>query len=187
MEEKKSPSTLYSLQLISDILSSNYFIYTVTNSCCIHAFLKVLKELGRLVSETLGQTELVKEDQAVPFLNQLLTHVPCLMSLCCMLQATTASCTGQEECREVGPKNSLQEPPLPPKGEQAVESKVNCLLVQYAIVIFSLLSPTQTTPARKPTRVKDDSFFGAFQGLSLDGLMGDSNGSPAAGDQCKVM
>lgn len=47
---------------------------------------------------------------------------------------------------------------------------------------------------RKPTPAKDDSFFGAFQGLSLDGLMGATNASPAvtapgagAGDQCKVM
>lgn len=54
--------------------------------------------------------------------------------------------------------------------------------------------PRQTTPARKPAPVKDDSLFGAFQGLSLDGLMGGSGGSPAmaapaaaGGDQCKVM
>ncbi|KAG7225487.1 hypothetical protein INR49_027482 [Caranx melampygus] len=37
----------------------------------------------------------------------------------------------------------------------------------------------QTTPARKPAPPKDDSFFGAFQGLSLDGLMGGTNGSSA--------
>ncbi|XP_033182161.1 uncharacterized protein si:ch211-81a5.8 [Anabas testudineus] len=52
--------------------------------------------------------------------------------------------------------------------------------------------PRHTTPARKPAAAKDDSFFGAFQGLSLDGLVGGTNGSPAvaapaAGDQCKVM
>uniref|UniRef100_A0A3B4Y235 Uncharacterized protein n=1 Tax=Seriola lalandi dorsalis TaxID=1841481 RepID=A0A3B4Y235_SERLL len=53
--------------------------------------------------------------------------------------------------------------------------------------------PRQTTTARKPASAKDDSFFGAFQGLSLDGLMGGTNGSPAAApaaagaDQCKVM
>lgn len=50
----------------------------------------------------------------------------------------------------------------------------------------------RTTPARKTASAKDDSFFGAFQGLSLEGLMGDGSGSPAfaapaAGDQCKVM
>lgn len=47
----------------------------------------------------------------------------------------------------------------------------------------------QTTSARKPAPAKNDSFYGAFQGLSLDGLMGGSSGSPAvaAGDQCKVM
>lgn len=50
-----------------------------------------------------------------------------------------------------------------------------------------------TTPARRPAQAKDESFFGAFQGLSLDGLVGGVNGSaavaaPAAGgDQCKVM
>uniref|UniRef100_A0A3Q3GZ08 Uncharacterized protein n=1 Tax=Labrus bergylta TaxID=56723 RepID=A0A3Q3GZ08_9LABR len=47
---------------------------------------------------------------------------------------------------------------------------------------------------RKAAPMKDDSFFGAFQGLSLDGLMGGSNGSSAVaapsaagGDACKVM
>lgn len=47
----------------------------------------------------------------------------------------------------------------------------------------------QTTSARKPAPAKNDSFYGAFQGLSLDGLMGGSSGSSAvaAGDQCKVM
>uniref|UniRef100_A0A3P8SL35 Uncharacterized protein n=1 Tax=Amphiprion percula TaxID=161767 RepID=A0A3P8SL35_AMPPE len=51
----------------------------------------------------------------------------------------------------------------------------------------------QTTAARKPAPVKDDSFFGAFQGLSLDGLVGGASGLPAAapaaggGDPCKVM
>uniref|UniRef100_A0A671U455 Uncharacterized protein n=1 Tax=Sparus aurata TaxID=8175 RepID=A0A671U455_SPAAU len=38
---------------------------------------------------------------------------------------------------------------------------------------------SQSTPARKPAPAKDDSFFGAFQGLSLDGLMGGNTGSPA--------
>lgn len=56
--------------------------------------------------------------------------------------------------------------------------------------------PRQTTTVRKPAAAsaaaKDDSFFGAFQGLSLDGLMGGTNGSAvtapsAGGDQCKVM
>ncbi|TKS88361.1 hypothetical protein D9C73_023209 [Collichthys lucidus] len=56
--------------------------------------------------------------------------------------------------------------------------------------------PRQTTAARKPATAKDDSFFGAFQGLSLDGLMGGNNASnnnhhhhaaPAGGDPCKVM
>ncbi|XP_036949560.1 uncharacterized protein si:ch211-81a5.8 [Acanthopagrus latus] len=55
--------------------------------------------------------------------------------------------------------------------------------------------PRQSTPARKPAPAKDESFFGAFQGLSLDGLMGGNTGSPAfaspaaagGGDPCKVM
>ncbi|XP_075306507.1 uncharacterized protein LOC142368268 [Odontesthes bonariensis] len=52
--------------------------------------------------------------------------------------------------------------------------------------------PRHTNAARKPAPGKHDSFFGAFQGLSLDGLMGGTGGSPAVaagagGDQCKVM
>ncbi|KAK2830530.1 hypothetical protein Q5P01_018461 [Channa striata] len=50
--------------------------------------------------------------------------------------------------------------------------------------------PRHTTPVRKPAPAKDDSFFGAFQGLSLDGLVGGTNGSsaaPSAGDQCSLM
>ncbi|CAG10854.1 unnamed protein product [Tetraodon nigroviridis] len=51
----------------------------------------------------------------------------------------------------------------------------------------------RSTPAKKPAQVKDESFFGAFQGLSLEGLGGNGHGSPggaapvAPGDQCKVM
>ncbi|XP_039977135.1 uncharacterized protein si:ch211-81a5.8 [Xiphias gladius] len=52
----------------------------------------------------------------------------------------------------------------------------------------------RTTTARKPAPAKDDSFFGAFQGLSLDELIGGTSGSPAVGpsaaggsDQCKIM
>ncbi|XP_074469966.1 uncharacterized protein LOC141754638 [Sebastes fasciatus] len=52
--------------------------------------------------------------------------------------------------------------------------------------------PRHTTSARRSA--KDESFFGAFQGLSLDGLMGGSTRSPAismapagGGDQCNVM
>uniref|UniRef100_A0A3B5JX73 Uncharacterized protein n=1 Tax=Takifugu rubripes TaxID=31033 RepID=A0A3B5JX73_TAKRU len=40
--------------------------------------------------------------------------------------------------------------------------------------MYCLFYPCQATPARKSA--KDDSFFGAFQGLSLEGLMGSSNG-----------
>ncbi|XP_061680840.1 uncharacterized protein si:ch211-81a5.8 [Syngnathoides biaculeatus] len=47
--------------------------------------------------------------------------------------------------------------------------------------------PRQTTTTRKPA-AKKDSLFGAFQGLSLDSVMGGVNASAAAGgDQCKVM
>ncbi|XP_041663888.1 uncharacterized protein si:ch211-81a5.8 isoform X2 [Cheilinus undulatus] len=52
----------------------------------------------------------------------------------------------------------------------------------------------RTASARKSAPVKDESFFGAFQGLSLDSMMGGSTGSPgiaatsaAGGDPCKVM
>lgn len=54
--------------------------------------------------------------------------------------------------------------------------------------------PRQTPTPRKPAATaKDESFFGAFQGLSLDGLMGGSTTSSSvsaagvSGDQCKVM
>uniref|UniRef100_A0A3B3U1G9 Uncharacterized protein n=1 Tax=Poecilia latipinna TaxID=48699 RepID=A0A3B3U1G9_9TELE len=53
--------------------------------------------------------------------------------------------------------------------------------------------PRHTPAARKPAATKDDSFFGAFQGLSLDGLTGGAAGShalsasAAGGEQCKVM
>lgn len=66
----------------------------------------------------------------------------------------------------------------------------------YRNVIISIaLVLQQSTPARKPAPAKDESFFGAFQGLSLDGLMGGNTGSPAfaspaaagGGDPCKVM
>lgn len=51
----------------------------------------------------------------------------------------------------------------------------------------------QKTTTRKPAAKKEDSLFGAFRGLSLDGVMGGVNGSAAAaaaaagGDQCSVM
>ncbi|XP_054620077.1 uncharacterized protein si:ch211-81a5.8 isoform X1 [Dunckerocampus dactyliophorus] len=54
--------------------------------------------------------------------------------------------------------------------------------------------PRQRSAARKAEAAakKDDSLFGAFQGLSLDGVLGAINGPPAAaagggGDPCKVM
>ncbi|MEQ2237864.1 hypothetical protein ILYODFUR_027504 [Ilyodon furcidens] len=52
--------------------------------------------------------------------------------------------------------------------------------------------PRHTPAAKKHAPTKDDSFFGAFQGLSLDGLTGGAAGSPVVsaaggGDQCKVM
>ncbi|KAJ0003453.1 hypothetical protein NQD34_008551 [Periophthalmus magnuspinnatus] len=51
--------------------------------------------------------------------------------------------------------------------------------------------PRQTTTPRKPVAAaKDESFFGAFQGLSLDGLMGGSTAPVTTGanvDPCKVM
>ncbi|XP_077404835.1 uncharacterized protein LOC144037319 isoform X1 [Vanacampus margaritifer] len=52
--------------------------------------------------------------------------------------------------------------------------------------------PRQTSTARKAAAKKEKSLFGAFQGLSLDGVMGGVNASAAAataagGDQCSVM
>ncbi|XP_034017349.1 uncharacterized protein si:ch211-81a5.8 isoform X3 [Thalassophryne amazonica] len=43
----------------------------------------------------------------------------------------------------------------------------------------------RSATAKKP--VKGESFFGAFQGLNLDGLTLANQGSAAAADQCKVM
>lgn len=113
---------------------------------------------------------------------------------------TTTSHAGQEERWEDGEKNSLQEPPLPPAGTTVVNSKFDREEVFFYSVIYRLnichlfFHLQQTTPARKPAAPKDDSFFGAFQGLSLDGLMGGTNGSSAVsasaaggGDPCKVM
>ncbi|KAF0024470.1 hypothetical protein F2P81_023272 [Scophthalmus maximus] len=67
------------------------------------------------------------------------------------------------------------------------ELKRESILIQHCSLV---LHAQQTATARKPAAAKDDSFFGAFQGLSLDGLMGGNRGSaaaPAGGDQCKVM
>ncbi|CAL8298180.1 unnamed protein product [Lota lota] len=52
--------------------------------------------------------------------------------------------------------------------------------------------PRPSNPARKPAaKGNQKSFFGAFQGLSLDGVMGGGQGTTArvsaGADQCKVM
>lgn len=80
------------------------------------------------------------------------------------------------------------------KRQQAVLAKKNAERSTRTHFRSHHCLPRQTTTARKPAAAKDDSFFGAFQGLSLDGLMGGTNGSPAVsapsaagGDQCKVM
>ncbi|XP_061886027.1 uncharacterized protein si:ch211-81a5.8 [Entelurus aequoreus] len=52
------------------------------------------------------------------------------------------------------------------------------------------LARKNTTTRRAGATKKDDSLFGAFQGLSLNGVLGAVNGTPASGgggDQCKVM
>lgn len=112
------------------------------------------------------------------------------LTICFVLKETPASCTGQEECREGGQKNTFQESPLSPKGKLPLSQRLIYRSVDGNNQ-FHFPSPLcQATPARKPAQAKDDSFFGAFQGLSLEGLMGNSNGSPgvaAPGDQCKVM
>lgn len=105
----------------------------------------------------------LNEDQAVPHMNKLLAHVLCLMLLCGVCQR---------------------------KRQQAILAKKNAeRTVRKTHFRSHHCLKRQKTAARKPAPAKDDSFFGAFQGLSLDGLMGGSNGSAGAGsgDQCKVM
>ncbi|XP_075995243.1 uncharacterized protein LOC142989572 [Genypterus blacodes] len=78
------------------------------------------------------------------------------------------------------------------KRQQAIVAKKNA---QRAVRRTHFRShhclPRSNTAAKKPAAAaKDDSLFGAFQGLSLDGLVGGSRGSPASsagGDQCKLM
>lgn len=88
-------------------------------------FRNQVKKLKCSGSATLGQTDSLNQDQAVPDMYQLLAHVSHLMlpPVWCLLKETTASHTGQEECGEVGQENSLQEPPLPPKGKRSTEIK----------------------------------------------------------------
>lgn len=64
---------------------------------------------------------------------------------------------------------------------------VAALVVSIRLTVSTLSHLQQTKSPRKPASVKDDSFFGAFQGLSLDELLVSSRSSAAAGDQCKVM
>ncbi|XP_059205463.1 uncharacterized protein si:ch211-81a5.8 isoform X2 [Centropristis striata] len=81
------------------------------------------------------------------------------------------------------------------KRQQAILAKKNAERTVRKTHFRSHHCLPRTTSARKPASVKDDSFFGAFQGLSLDELLGGSSGSsavsvPAAaggGDPCKVM
>ncbi|XP_051246542.1 uncharacterized protein si:ch211-81a5.8 isoform X2 [Dicentrarchus labrax] len=79
------------------------------------------------------------------------------------------------------------------KRQQAVVAKKNAERTVKKTHFRSHHCLPRNTASRKRAPVKDESFFGAFQGLSLDGLMGSGNGSPAmsasagGGDQCKVM
>uniref|UniRef100_A0A3Q1EJ63 Uncharacterized protein n=1 Tax=Acanthochromis polyacanthus TaxID=80966 RepID=A0A3Q1EJ63_9TELE len=80
------------------------------------------------------------------------------------------------------------------KRQQAILAKKNAERTVRKTHFRSHHCLPRTTAARKPAPVKDDSFFGAFQGLSLDGLVGGASGLPAAaapaaggGDPCKVM
>lgn len=112
------------------------------------------------------------------------------LTMCLLLKETAASCAGQEECGEGGEKDPFQEPPLSAEGTPPCSRRhlYTCWWQSSILPSFVL---GQATPARKPAPAKEDSFFGAFQGLSLEGLMG--SGSPAAaasaapGDPCKVM
>ncbi|XP_077363119.1 uncharacterized protein LOC144007385 isoform X2 [Festucalex cinctus] len=76
------------------------------------------------------------------------------------------------------------------KRQQAVLAKKNaerCIRKSHFRSHHCL--PRQTSASRKASAKKEDSLFGAFQGLSLDGVMGGANASAAAGggDQCSVM
>ncbi|TWW65612.1 hypothetical protein D4764_21G0005120 [Takifugu flavidus] len=62
------------------------------------------------------------------------------------------------------------------KRQQAVLAKKNAEKVVRKTHFRSHHCLPRATPARKSAPAKDDSFFGAFQGLSLEGLMGSSNG-----------
>ncbi|KAM8841123.1 uncharacterized protein AB9W97_001569 isoform 2-T2 [Spinachia spinachia] len=79
------------------------------------------------------------------------------------------------------------------KRQQAILAKKNAERTVRKTHFRSHHCLPRTSTARKPAPVKDESFFGAFQGLSLDGLLGDGHGSPSVsvpavnGDQCNVM
>lgn len=136
----------------------------------------------------------LNEDQAVPHMNKLLAHVLCLMLLCgvCQRKRQQAILAKKNAERTVRKTHFRSHHCLKRVSEQLNQSnnkRLICLSVHkcdYPHIVFHM---QQKTAARKPAPAKDDSFFGAFQGLSLDGLMGGSNGSAGAGsgDQCKVM
>ncbi|XP_047460373.1 uncharacterized protein si:ch211-81a5.8 isoform X2 [Mugil cephalus] len=77
------------------------------------------------------------------------------------------------------------------KRQQAILAKKNAERTVRKTHFRSHHCLPRTTGARKAAPAKDDSFFGAFQGLSLDGLMGNPTGTcaapPAGADPCKVM
>lgn len=88
--------------------------------------LHVEKEKVFGVSKTLGQTGPARLMRirtslaccsAARLLGQV-SHLNVALPLCSLQQEATAGPAGQEERREVGQKNALQEPPLPPAGKK---------------------------------------------------------------------
>lgn len=117
-------------------------------------------------SATLGQTDLLNRDQAVPDMYQLLAHVSHLMlpPVWCLSKETAASHTGQEERREVGQKNSLQEPPLPPAGKRSTEikaatNKICCVNKKKKVTLSPSLLPHVVDHTCQKTRRSQGRFL----------------------------
>uniref|UniRef100_A0A8C4DPQ7 Uncharacterized protein n=1 Tax=Dicentrarchus labrax TaxID=13489 RepID=A0A8C4DPQ7_DICLA len=112
-----------------------------------------------------------------------------LMSLGAPLKQFTASCVSGKSAASVSRRRSLpcnsqkvpdswlrmyqDELKRERKRQQAVVAKKNAeRTVKKTHFRSHHCLPRQNTASRKRAPVKDESFFGAFQGLSLDGLMG---------------
>ncbi|XP_061616321.1 uncharacterized protein si:ch211-81a5.8 [Phyllopteryx taeniolatus] len=98
-------------------------------------------------------------------------------------------CTGQEVPHSHWLRVYQAELKRERKRQQAVLAKKNAeRSVRKTYFRSHHCLPRKTTTTRKPAAKKEDSLFGAFQSLSLDGVIGGVTTSAAAGgDQCKVM